>query len=119
MVGTGATVADEVGAEADEGDENWLPASLRQRWICRTACRRRASFSTSDIRKKPSPAGPKPLPGLTATLPFSKSIMPKSMVLMRERHGSGIGTQQNMLAFGGVTGQPIRCRLSQSASRRL
>ncbi len=28
--------------------------------------------------------------------------MPKSIVLIRERHGSGIGTQQNMLAFGGV-----------------
>ena len=60
------------------------------------------------MRKKPSPAGPKPLPGLTATFPFSKSIMPKSMVLIRERHGSGIGTQQNMLALGGVMGQPIQ-----------
>jgi hypothetical protein len=40
--------------------------------------------------------------------------MPKSIVLMRERHGSGIGTQQNMVALGGVTGQPIDARLPGS-----
>lgn len=51
---------------------------LSARPICRTACFSRFSFSTSDMRQYPSPAGPKPLPGLTATFAFSKSCMAKS-----------------------------------------
>ena len=38
------------------------------------------------------------------------------MVLMLDRQGSGIGTQQNMVACGGVTSQPIRASPWHSAS---
>ena len=36
----------------------------------------------------------------------------------RPRYGSGIGAQTNIVPFGFATGQPIRARPSQSASRR-
>lgn len=40
--------------------------------ICRTACWRRFSFSTSAIRTYPSPSSPNPRPGASATFAFSR-----------------------------------------------
>ena len=44
----------------------------------RVACRMRCSFSTKANRTKPSPMGPKPIPGETATCAFSSSSLANS-----------------------------------------
>jgi len=89
-----------------------------QRPIWRAAWRSRFSFSTRAMRTYPSPAGPKPLPGLSATSASLNKNMEKSMVFISPSHVSGILAQTNMLALGASTGQPIRSRLWQRTLRR-
>jgi len=54
------------------------PYAFRKAPIDRVACRSRCSFSISANRTCPSPSGPKPMPGDTATCAFSSTSFAKS-----------------------------------------
>ena len=93
------------------------PAS-RTRRMPRTAWRIRCSFSTSAKRTKPSPPGPKPDPGETATLPSRARCSAKASEPIAGERAPGTGAQANIVPRGLGNDQPARSRPSQSASRR-
>ena len=77
----------------------------------------RSSSTTSAIRTKPSPAGPKPIPGETET-PASSMRRRENSSEPRWRSPSGMGAQANMLAWGVGNAQPASRKEASSASRR-
>ena len=74
-------------------------------------------FSISANRTWPSPPGPNPTPGDTATWASRTSFDANSIESMC-RYGSGILAHTNMVPLGGSTSQPMRLRPSHRASRR-
>src|ERR1022692_1277499 len=87
-----------------------LPTSSGQDFknfpIDRVACRMRCSFSTSAKRTYPSPSGPNPIPGETATSAFSISSLAKALVAVSP--GIGFGYQRFLhQQFGELQG-PVR-----------
>src|SRR5207244_3627732 len=97
-----------VGTNADmAGRRPTPPQPFRNCLIDFVAWRMRCSFSISAKRTWPSPNGPKPTPGETATSAFSISSFENSSDLPCA-YGSGTGAQTNIEPCGGSTGQPAR-----------
>src|SRR5579863_4078457 len=92
------------------------PAHWRKRPIFRAASRVRSSLSIRLNRTKPSPIGPNPIPGETATrasriICFANSSEPISI------NASGMRAHTNIEAFGGSMAHPASRKLSISTSR--
>ena len=77
----------------------------------------RCSFSIRAKRTWPSPPGPKPVPGETATSQSRTSSSANSTDPMA-RYGSGIRAQANIVPRGRRMSQPMRAKPSTRALRR-
>ncbi|MNW62660.1 hypothetical protein D3C74_408040 [compost metagenome] len=68
-------------------------------------------------RTNPSPPGPNPTPGETATSQLSITCVANSIEPI-SRYGSGMRAHANMVPFGRWMSQPMRSRPSHSVLRR-
>src|ERR1017187_8768925 len=121
LVGGKAQLPMDMTPERRGGPTSEAPLRSRQllrNWpMARVAWRMRCSFSTRAKRTWPSPRGPNPIPGETATAAFSRTSLANS----REpaaRYFSGIAAHKNIVPRGFSTGQPARFRPFTRTSAR-
>ena len=121
LVGGKAQLPMDMTPERRGGPTSEAPLRSRQllrNWpMARVAWRMRCSFSTRAKRTWPSPRGPNPIPGETATAAFSRTSFENSREPMA-RYFSGIAAQRNIEPRGLSTGQPARFRPATRTSRR-
>ncbi len=100
---------------SDAGNASLYPANILL--IAAVACRVLCGFSISANLTNPSPIGPNPTPGDTATSASSSSSFENSSD-PSSLYCSGSGAHTNMVPLGGSTGQPASFNPLIRTSRR-